>query len=180
MCAARRDENARTIKPNDPLFRPRIIPARASCHEELRQAETNEGPPSHPLYPRKGEIISRVFCDPPPTTSAFFSSPRRRRRSFSYPWRAGAPRDTLDELILDTETFAPLSLFTGRVNEFYIRSRLGTFVTANLETSATQDSVARRVVRFYSILYDFIGFHGWPGNGVVLPGRFLTPEFLWS
>lgn len=63
-CAVRRDENARTIKPNDPLFRPRIIPARASCHEELRQAETNEGPPSHPLYSRKGEIISRVL---PPT-----------------------------------------------------------------------------------------------------------------
>ena len=63
-CAVRRDENARTIKPNDPLFRPRIIPARASCHEELRQAETNEGPPSHPLYSRKGKIISRVL---PPT-----------------------------------------------------------------------------------------------------------------
>ena len=59
--------NGRTIKPNDPLFRPRIIPARASCHQELRQAETNEGSPSHPLYSRKEEIIPHALLPRLPT-----------------------------------------------------------------------------------------------------------------
>lgn len=111
----RREENARTIKPNDPLFRPRIIPARASCQRDLRLTETNESPLSRIHFIRGKERLFRKFHSPP-------SHPYVRAPTLHEPTR----RDALDTPVFQIpRPYVCSLLFTGLVWTNFISDRSG-------------------------------------------------------
>lgn len=111
-CAARRDENARTIKPNDPLFQPRIIPGlvRLAAKSYGKRKLTRAHLRIH--FIRGKERLFRTFCHPPHSRHPHRANPLGEPSR--HPRLAG---------ISDTEALCVFAAFyRARVNEFYIRS----------------------------------------------------------